>query len=246
MQQDPVEDPNKQRSAYRDSSVAVRSLGVELTLSNKALRAELVDISIGGVGLKVPAAKDPNLPEGAVVELRITGSLRSEIVTPGKMVRSAADKEGFLHYAFQFLDIGNLQEQLDPFYQQYFNRRADERVRPRFDHRVLVDAFTEDGQEVSGALYDISKKGLGIATKGDLEGGIKVGSKLTVKFDLPLAPATLVGTSTVRNVLVKETYTLIGVEFLDLGQDTEVFEREVKAYILDREAELTRWTRSLV
>ena len=242
-----MHDPRKQkRAAYRDSSAAVRTLGVELTLPNLALRAELVDVSIGGVGLKVPLGQDPLLSEGQVVELRITGSLRSEIVTPGRMLRSCTDSEGYVHYAFQFIDVGNLKEQIDPFYQQYFNRRMHERVRPRFDGRVSVEAFCDDGVEFKGALYDISVSGLGLATKPGVAPSLGRGDQLTVKFDLPLARTTLVGTAQVRNVVEAGTYTLIGVEFVDLGQDSEVFAREVEGYIKDREAELTRWTRTLV
>lgn len=238
---------NKQlRAAYRDSSAAVRSLGVELTLPDRALRAELVDVSMGGVGLKIPKEQDPGLPAGEVVELHITGSLRSEIVTPGRVLRSCTDDEGFVHYAFQFIDLGNLSEQIDPFYQQYFNRRTHERVRPRFDARVSVDAFTDDGIEFKGALYDISISGLGLATKPDVPPPLEPQDQLTVKFDLPLASTTLVGTAKVRNIVKADLYTLIGLEFVDLGQDSEVFGREIEAYIKDREAELTRWTRTLV
>lgn len=237
---------NQQRAAYRDSSAAVRSLGVELTLPNLALRVELVDVSMGGVGIKVPLAQDPVLPDGQIVELHITGSLRSEIVTPGRVLRSCTDDEGNVHYAFQFIDLGNLKEQIDPFYQQYFNRRMHERVRPRFDDRVSVHAFTDDGIEFRGALYDISVSGLGLATKLGVPPPLEAGMQLTVKFDLPLARTTLVGTAKVRNVLEASSYVLIGLEFVDLGQDTEVFAKEVEAYIKDREAELTRWTRSLV
>ena len=240
------ESSKHQRAAYRDSSAAVRSLGVELTLPDRALRAEAIDVSMGGVGLKVPLDEDPGLPAGAVIKLHITGSLRSEIVTPGRVLRSCKDDEGFVHYAFQFIDLGNLTDQIDPFYQQYFNRRENERVRPRFDARVSVDAFTDDGVEFKGALYDISTSGLGLATKPEIPPPLKPDDQLTVKFDLPLARVTLVGTAKVRNIVEADLYKLIGLEFVDLGQDSEVFEREVEAYIKDREAELTRWTRTLV
>jgi len=234
------------RGPYRDSSAAVHALGVELTLPNAALRAELVDISIGGVGLKIPADKDPWIEAGQVAYLRVSGGIRSEIVSPARTLRRAEDKEGFVHYAFQFIDVGNLQEQLDPFYQQFFNRRQHQRVRPRFDERVRVDVFTEEGEEFKGAMYDLSVGGLGIAAKQGVAPALKEDQRLTVKFELSTATVPLVGSVVVRSLLNETTYTLIGTQFVSLGQDTEVFEREVQAFVREREAELTRWARTLV
>jgi c-di-GMP-binding flagellar brake protein YcgR len=238
----PVPAPSDQRAQYRKRPSKAQRLEATLDIPGwPSLTVELVDLTMRGVGLRVPFASDRNLKIGDIVELKIGAMMRDEIATPARVVNSGPDGESHVRYGFEFLNIGNLYSQLDGFYSRHFNRRRNTRVLPALDRKIQA-ALTWSGEELHVQVFDVSESGIGLVLTRDSAARVLDVKRFGVRFKLPGREEELAGPVSVRHRTPVHQHTLLGLTY-DL--ETPVgFVRHlaaIRAFVEQRASEMALW-----
>ena len=106
---------------------------IEITLvsdSGKSVPAELIDINIGGMGLRLARKTCPELTVGQKVEISLKPSQDSEPVLLAAMVKSITDDADARRVGFSFPDpeANRVASSAELF--NLFNRRRKKRIEP--------------------------------------------------------------------------------------------------------------------
>ncbi len=208
---------DNRRGPYRVLPKEVGDLAVRLSGPGDSLpvAGSLVDLSMSGLGLYLPGRRNTDLIGGDVYEVRIGSQVHDDVVTPVQM-RSAHEEGAGWRYGFEFIDVGDLYEQLDEFFVRYFNRRRNKRMRLMAQDRIKLMMSWESGS-LEVKVYDVSNSGVGFAISAAELPAIEVGQRLHVSFKLPNSPQPLQGHATlVRMTLLADRFVL-GLAF-DLGE----------------------------
>ncbi len=221
----PAERPTERRIYYRPLPVDPETLSALLQAPGGwPVEARVHDLTLGGVGLLVHFAQDPNLAEGDVVDIEMR--CRSQdwtIRTPAQVRHQHQADELHFHYGLQFLNMGNLYAQMEEAFGRYFNRRNGVRVKPQLDRELTVGLRYEH-HSMRGPLHDISASGMGISL-GHVEAApLRLGGEVKLRFTLPdgNTPLETYGTIQHKRQLGQRDY--IGLEF-DLTRSSALTER---------------------
>lgn len=166
--------------------------------------AELVDISGGGLRVRLPLDLHPAPQLGTVLQLQFTSRLLlAPIVTPAVVLRTEDDSFRPIT-GLQFLDWLGLTSAVPTELMSVFNLRSDQRLEldPQKPTPVAVKAI-ERRVEVFGVLRDISRGGLSFCTGLSDARAFASSSKVGLSFSLPQldAPLALMGMIRHRHLL---------------------------------------------
>jgi hypothetical protein len=145
FKQRPAAPQANRRETYRTLPEGVGELGVTVVGEGMSpLSAELVDLSLYGVGVRLQGSRHASLAAGELYEVRIGSQYHPEIATPAQL-RGAHEEDGSWRYGFEFVDVGGLYEQLDDFFVRHFNRRSNRRMRLTAEERIALTLSWEGG-----------------------------------------------------------------------------------------------------
>lgn len=200
------------RETYRTLPEGVGELGVTVVGEGMSpLSAELVDLSLYGVGLRLSGARHAQLAAGELYEVRIGSQYHPEIATPAQL-RSAHEEQGSWRYGFEFLDVGGLYEQLDDFFVRHFNRRSNRRMRLTAQERIALTMSWEGGSRKL-QVADVSSDGVGFAVAAHELPPVDAGDTVGVAFTLPGVPGRIEGTATVARLTLLADRFVLGLAF---------------------------------
>ena len=238
----PAPTSREQRAQYRKRPSKAQRLEATLDIAGwPSLTVELVDLTMRGVGVRVPFASDRNLKIGDIVELKIGAMMRDEIATPARVVNSGPDGESHVRYGFEFLNIGNLYSQLDGFYARHFNRRRNTRVLPALDRKIQA-SLSWSGDELHVQVFDLSESGIGLVLTKDSAARVLEIQRFNVRFKLPGSEEALAGPVSVRHRTPVHQHVLLGLTF-DLKTPVG-FSRHlpaIRAFVEQRASEMAMW-----
>jgi hypothetical protein len=237
--------PRDQRNHYRKQTA--RSQPLEATLKVKGwepISVELVDLTARGAGINVLLARDCGLAVGDLVELGIATIMRSEVVAAAKVANVGKRVQAHVRYGLEFVDLGRLYAQLDPFYARHFNRRGKMRVRPWLDRRVKV-RMNWGGVDVIGQMYDLSETGIGVVVSRESAKRVERLDWVDVVFRLPGATLPCSGTASICHRTFVAGNVLVGLLF-ELKSDDGMLQHvsELRRFVEDRAAEMAKWEES--
>ena len=200
------------RGPYRDLPQEVGRMSVVLRgPSMEPVTGQVVDLSMTGVGVRVPGRRNTDLIGGDVYEVTIRSEVHAEVCTPAQL-RATIEEEGGWRYGFEFVDVGDLYEQLDDFYVRYFNRRGAHRMRLLAQERIEL-TMEWDGGRRTVQVWDFSPTGVGFALSPQELPAIDEGARVGVRFRLPGVAEELVGRATLARVTLLADRFVLGLAF---------------------------------
>jgi hypothetical protein len=228
--------PGDRRSLYRSRVLNPEQLTAHVvTPSRGFVSVEVVDMSIRGVGLRVPFEHDPELSAGDLVEVQIACDKEGwTISTPAQARQRHQPDERHIQYGFEFVNTGDLYAQLEDALGRYFNRRRSPRVRPADDAQPKVRLHCGT-HRTTGTLNDLSVLGMSVIVPHVAAAQLEVGDEVELSFTLPEGRGPLEGSGFVRHRRRMGPNDLVGIEF-DLSRASSLSDggRELATYVDDR------------
>ena len=172
----------------------------------------VMEMSGQGMGIAAPTQTLAWFQEDQVIELSIGSNQNDRIVTPARIVSARPIDQDWARYGVFFINVGDLHEQLDMFFQAHFNRRGGERAKPLPNDVVRVQARWSGGQ-LTARVHDLSTTGMSMSISPLSTVILKPGMELQVQFRLPGAVRSVSGKAQVRYVAELTRNRLIGVRF---------------------------------
>ena len=208
----PAPEPDNRRGPYRVLPHEVGQLSVQLSGQAMApVVGQLVDLSIHGVGVRLPGGRSSDLIGGDVYDVRIGSKIHPDIATPVQL-RSAVEEEESWRYGFEFIDIGDLYGQLDDFFVRYFNRRTNKRMRLLGSERIPLE-MSWDGGSRTVQVADISGSGVGFALSAQDLPALEEGDWVAVSLRLPGVEQPLSGYATLARLTLLADRFVLGLAF---------------------------------
>ncbi len=183
--------------------------------------AEIIDVSIDGAGISLPAESDLVLEVEQQVDLVFTSpKLQASVALQG-IIRSRRElDDGRLRYGLRFEPSGHLQTLLESELFRVFNQRGAYRVELEESEPIDVQmrAVESDSGEVAAdaataRLKDISATGMGILVDRDVNVRFEGAALLELSFTLPDVRNELRVVAYVRNRRPIEDLYCYGLEF---------------------------------
>ena len=163
------------------SSIRVRpEQAVDISVqagSGDTLPAEMLDVSAGGLALRIAAV----LPIGAEVDLHLQLDNGGEIGVRA-VVRYRIGEAAGQRYGLEFLDPPEVEG--GNAFHEVFEHRTWLRAPADPADPVEVDCENADGLRIPGLLFDISARGIGLLTDADGH-SFEVGQRVRLAFNLP-------------------------------------------------------------
>jgi hypothetical protein len=235
----------EQRAHYRSELGSNHSLEITLEPPDRSLiPAELVNLTVRGAGVRVPAETATGLEGDDVLEVCISSKRdRWTIKTPA-VVRQVNEERGHLSCGIEFINLGNLYSQMEDALGRYFNRRAHLRVHPHFDRPDSV-TLSSMGNKMMGTVYDLTTHGLGIVLSHVEAAPLKLETEARVSLQLGRKKAVLDGPTVIRHRRKLSMGELVGVEF-DLEHESGFGQHQklLGEYCAKREREMAAWDSS--
>jgi c-di-GMP-binding flagellar brake protein YcgR len=230
------------RAHYRKRAMKAQRLEATLRVEKwDPLPVELVDLTIRGAGVRVPFASDRNLKIGDVIEIAIGSMMRTEVVTPAKVVNVRPAGESHVRYGLEFVNLGNLYSQLDSFYCRHFNRRRAMRVIPALG-RKLPATLIWHGGELRTSVYDLSERGIGLALTRDSAVRVAEFQRFEVRFKLPGTDLELHLAIHAKQRTQLNQHALLGAEFVFEGpRGVKAHVPALREFVERRAAEMAQW-----
>lgn len=231
--------PPPARLPLSETFPAVKDLKVHLeTEGVEPFAVDLHDLSIRGAKVIAGFELAP-LAEGSTATLDIHHPLDGWRVRCTSEVRSV-DSDGGTEVVLdlQFVRMGELFSQLDDALGRFFNRRTDDRVKPKTDGDVHVKIAREH-HRLRGVAHDLSPTGVGVRLPLAQAAILRSGSAVSLTVDIPELGEPLECPAVVRHGYREGADVVLGVEF-DLEADSSMRERRraYMEYIDDRRYDL--------
>ena len=153
---------SERRTKHRVPPQGDNPLEVSLFVSaEKPVEAELLDLSLSGVGLRLPAPLVEAVPDGQEVQIRFTATRHERSFTVPALARNRRKENGTSRCGFQFVEPQRFFKKLDSAFWRLFNRREAFRVT---GGTGAVQQIRLEGGGVSadGRLLDVSVAGLAV------------------------------------------------------------------------------------
>ena len=200
------------------------------------VHCQVLEMSIEGVGLKLPIDYDPDLPGDALAELRIhcpegEWEIHATIRVDARGPKSAGR---YVRYDVDFVHPGDLFAQLDESMGRYFNRRRGERAEPEESMPLTVRVAWKDDVTLT-VMEDISVTGIGVRLPAGAADSLEQNDSVEVRFSLPWQSEALEGIGVVRRNERLRDLVHLGIEF-DYGRSPELEARRglIEAFVDER------------
>lgn len=235
--------PPDQRESYRRTPGEFDSIRVVLERSEQdVLDASLLDLTMRGAGLRVPARQAPGLQADEVLELTIESDIDGwKIRTPGVVRQIKPGQGGSIEYGIEFINVGQLYSQMDDMMARYFNRRSRVRV-PVDSDRPVAASFYSTGHRLMAVVFDVTIHGVGLLVRHAEATALRVGAPANVSMKLPGSKKEIGGGTFIRQHRAIHDQDILGLEF-DL-KDLNGFVAHqdlIAAYCAKRLAERDTW-----
>ncbi len=204
-----------------------------LTWRGSTFSGRLVDLSEGGVGLRLlswPSVLHPSV--GEVAALSFPSLVLNRPLMASAFVRHREEAGGNYRYGLQFTDRRQLDGRLWPVFHRLFNRRRSVRVAPDPGLPVEVSA---QGVRLQVAVIDISQRGVGIRIRADEEPALAGSDHLEIVVALPEGRDHVHLDGIVRSRRLTGGEIDYGIEF-DLGHsgDADRYQSAIGEYMTRR------------
>jgi len=235
--------PPEQREFYRRVLEEDDSMRVLLErFEHNELEASLLDLTMRGAGVRVPAPEGQAPKVSDVLEVTIQSQRDGwEIRTPGIVRQVKAQKGGAILCGIEFINLGNLYSQMDDTLALYFNRRSRVRVPAEADSPISAD-LASTGHRLTAVVYDLTTKGIGLLVRHAEATPLRVDAAAIVRLKLPDSKNDMEGRAFIRQHRALHYQDVVGLEF-DLRQ-TEGFaayQDQIAAFCARRLAERAKW-----
>ncbi|MCY2959102.1 MAG: PilZ domain-containing protein [Planctomycetota bacterium] len=204
---------------------------------------ECADLSVGGVGILVPLAKNIEIVEGAKLRVRVQHVGRAKGIEAAAVVVSVSHVGGSVRYGMRFESIAEVVQQVDSFYARWFNRRRTARVMPDFATKVMGVLKWSDG-EMQARVHDISMGGVGILATMDQVAGLKEKCRVELALTLPGAPLPIACRARVVGIKTFTKNVLIGLEF-EANGGIERYAAALQRYIDERQKSIAKFNEAM-
>jgi hypothetical protein len=185
---------------------------IDLGEGNAAV-GEILDLSIGGSGIRIPFENLTTLEQDQELELTIHGPLNSWMVwTRAKLRHLRAYRAGMSYLGVAFENLGDLYSQLEHGMGSYFNRRRSKRVNT-VDQKELSGKIKSPRHAESIRIRDLSATGASVALNSFQATDIEVGSMVDLRLTLPRGGEELSGRTIVRHRDQTGPTVRLGLEF---------------------------------
>ena len=199
------------------------------------MRVEFLDLSRGGVALRLPQSVCAAIPEGQRVEIEFRPTAQGEPFMVPAEARHWREEDGGCRYGFKFLDPQKALERLDRAFWRLFNRRRAMRVAPAPETPVEVRLEWQD-TSASGRLVDISTEGVTVELPAEKAG--EESNRARVSLVLPESKEAMVVDGLIRYRMRKDDKIRCGVEFIIKRDDFPDSQMSILSeYVKRRESE---------
>lgn len=203
------------RSTERIALPPSDSLVVELDWEGRTVPAILVDLSARGIGLRTAQDADEQLPVGALVRLVIAHPIDGwQVETTAEVRNVGLTGAEHQHVGLQFINEGQLFQQLTSALGRYFNRRGESRAAADADEATFVSVRAGD-RIVEGSVFDLSPSGVGVHFPTSQEWSPATDTTVQLSIDFEAAPGWSVEARVVRT-REHDGRTFVGFAFGDL------------------------------
>jgi len=207
----------------------------------EVIHGELIDLTIGGAGIRVPEEYGSMKSED-LAHLLLAHPLDGwEVKTPIRLSRVTPSGEGHVLLGFQFINEGNLFAQLENAMARYFNRRHATRVTPELDEQLPV-SLRWGPHRVHARAQDLSGDGLGLSVDLVSAMHLEVGLSVQVRLELPDGKEIIQVESEVRRMQRVEDRVFLGLCF-EIDEQTHTFDgsQAIRDYVEKRKEEVEDW-----
>jgi PilZ domain len=230
-----------QRVATGEEEQPVR---VVLTSMDGQWRIGAVLDDMRGDGCRLRASGDQAVTEtiGTSVTLWLVEEESGiELPIESKLSRHTRDDRGHV-LDLAFTDLRTVGGLLQPLLARRFNRRSAFRVKPgRYEGPYAVTLVAPADVEVpltTGALVDVSTRGLAVDMPASFEAAMTGKERVEVLFRLPTSQGSLVANGRIAHRTVRGELVRYGVQFLNV--ETPEFQRThdiILSYVIRRQRE---------
>ncbi|MDA0947784.1 MAG: PilZ domain-containing protein [Planctomycetota bacterium] len=207
------------RSTERIALPPSDSLVVELDWEGRTIPANLVDLSARGIGVRTAQEASEQIPVGALVRLVIAHPIDGwQVETTAEVRNVGLTGPEHQHVGLQFINEGQLFQQLTSALGRYFNRRGESRAAAQADEPTWVSVRSGECT-FEGTLYDLSTSGVGVHfTASGSAWTPATDATVQVSIDFESAPGWSVEARVART-REHEGRTFVGFAFGDLSPE---------------------------
>jgi hypothetical protein len=178
---------NESRRQYRSTPSFRDDVRIFVVESDKRYPAELVNVSISGIGICLDThPSTPLFKEGETMYLAISPPSETESIKEPCTVEHTALREEGRYYGVRFVDWMGLLERLPSNLYRLFNRRRSPRIEAEDEDEVQVYFETEGAAKVIAArLCDLAPEGIAFTVPARDGPHLKRASFVLTSFRLP-------------------------------------------------------------
>ena len=234
----------ERRSAWRLLPAEGRTLSAWMfTPPAEPVGGIVMEMSGQGIGIAAPLPSLERIGVDDVFELSVGVDERDRLVTPARVIAALPLDPHWARFGATFINVGGLQEQLEVFFQEHFNRRFGVRAKPLARDVVRAQVQWPGGQ-LTARVEDLSVSGLALSISPLSTIALKPGTVVSLRFRLPGAVRSITGQATIRYVAELPRNRVIGLEFdLDDPRGIAGDLPLVQAFVGERLAQVEAWER---
>jgi c-di-GMP-binding flagellar brake protein YcgR len=233
---------SEKRSQERVNLPDAECLVIQIQLpEGEVIHGELIDLTIGGAGIRVPIEFGTMRAED-LAQLLIAHPLDGwEVNTPVRLSRTTPDGPDHILFGLQFINEGNLFAQLENAMARYFNRRQNSRVTPELDEQVPI-SLKWGPHRIHARATDISRDGVGLSVDLVSAMNFEVDIAVQAKIEFPGERNPIEIEATIRRIQRMEDRVFLGLQF-EMDPETNSYQgaEVVTAYVKQRKEEQQEW-----
>ena len=207
-------DDKERRSVYRVPyrGLAGHEIGIVLERADgERFDAQILDLSIKGVGARFDGERIPDLARRERVTIEITLSGHEGPLRIPTTVRSAAVKPGMCRAGFEFRGTGFPRQGLAGRVYSWFNRRGSPRAVA--GQSIAASIACPEGEPIKGWMIDMSSSGVTIKVRRSDGRTLRVGETRTVLLALVDDPSPVALDAKIQRRESNASDLTLGLEF---------------------------------